>query len=288
MVTQSSTVRSRLCAVVAFAIIVGLLFLGGTSVVRADDTAPNPYDGKLHVDLVPYVWIPGITGTTRQVLSGITGPNGQPITTDPQQTFDTSVSSSSLRAKINFGFETAIVAHYGPFALYADIENANIGSSSADVRNVGRTAFTLASQGQVQSVSTILTIAPAVTLYHSRVGSVAVLVGSQTLWLSQNGNLQVTDPRGNTFSAGFSRAEHYGAVVAGFTGQVALGGKWSLPYFIDYGFSAPTSIQWLAGVKYGRTSLTWRTFQFNNNNANALLQRVNLTGAMVGYSLPLF
>jgi hypothetical protein len=284
---QSGNLGSRFFAFIAFAMIVGLMFLGGTSVARAADSAPNPYDGKLHVDVTPYIWIPGITATTREVLRSITGPDGQPIATDPQQTFDTSISSSSLRSKINSGFETAASVHYGPYVLYADFENANIGSNAAAVQNVGMTADTLATQAQIQVVSTILTIAPGVTLYHSPAASVAVLIGSQTLWLSQNGNMQVTGPQGNTFSAGFNRAEHYGAVVAGFAGQVAVGRKWSVPFFIDYGFSTPTSIQWLAGVKYGKTSLTWRTFQFNNNNPNALLQRLNLTGAMLGYTLPI-
>jgi hypothetical protein len=284
MASQSSNLLTRFALVCIFA---ALMFLGGTSTGRADNTPPNPYDTALHIDFMPYAWLPSITATLRQPLVGITGPNGQPIAADPLQTFDTQVGPTDYFSKINFGAQGALIAHYGQFALYADFQNVNVGSGVASVRNIGRTDFTFATQAQFQAVFTSLTIAPAVTVYHSRVAELNVLIGSQTLWLSENGNAQVTGPLGNTFSGGFNKAEHYGAVVAGFAGNVALGGKWSAPYFVDYGFSSPNSIQWFAGVKYGKTLLTWRTVQFNSTNPNTLLQHLNLTGLMLGYTLPI-
>jgi hypothetical protein len=281
MVNRSSNLLTRYVVVCIFAT---LIFLGGASTGRADDAPPNP---TLHVDFLPYAWLPNITATLRQPLDGITGPNGIPIAADPLQTFDTQIGPTDYFSKINFGAQGALTAHYGPWGLYADFQNVNVGSGVASVRNIGRTDFTFSTQAQFQAIFTSLTIAPEVTVYHSRVADLNVLIGSQSLWLSENGNAQVTGPLGNMFSGGFNKSEHFGAVVAGFAGNVALGGKWSAPFFVDYGFSTPNSIQWFAGVKYGKTLLTWRTVQFNSTNQNSLLQHLNLTGLMLGYTLPI-
>jgi hypothetical protein len=45
-------------------------------------------------------------------------------------------------------------------------------------------------------------------------------------------------------------------------------------------------IRMMGAAHRGKTSLTWRTLQFNSTNPNTLLQHLNLTGAMLGYTLP--
>jgi hypothetical protein len=271
----------RSFSAVACVVALGFAFAAG-SVARADDQ--NPFDGKLHVDVTPYVWGPSLNGSFRHQLNELTAPNGQPIVLDPTQTYDVSVGRNQLLAKLNFAAMGEVVVHYSGFAFYGDFINLNASGQAEHLGDIGRTAFTLGAATQGQVVTTLWTVAPGLTVYHSKAATVDILAGAQTLWLSTNANAQLTGPLGNTFTSGFNKFQSSTAFVAGTAGHINLGGKLSLPFFFDYGWGAPLSVQWLAGLKYGRTSLSWRSLEFNPGSPTDFVQHFNLSGPMLGYT----
>jgi hypothetical protein len=271
----------RTFSAAACVVALGFAFVGG-SIARADD--PNPFDGKLQLDVTPYIWVPTINATFRHPLSGLAAPDGRPIVIDPTQTYDTTIGPNQYLAKLNFALMGAAVLHYGSFALYGDFINLNASSQGERVGNIGNTAFTLGASAQGQVITTLWTIAPGVSLYHSKKATVDIIAGAQTMWLSTNGNAQLTGPLGNTFTTGFRSFQSSTAFVAGTTGHFNLGRKWSVPFFFDYGWGTPTSVQWLVGLKYGRTSLSWRSFEFNAVNNTDFVQHLNLSGLLLGYT----
>ena len=255
-------------------------------VARAADL--NPFDTQLQIDVTPYVWAPSINGTFRHPLAGVTGPNGQPVV-PAGATFDAQVGPNQILANLNFALMGAIAIHYGDLALYGDFMNLNVsGGGLTKIRNVGATNYTLNGTAGGQIVPTLWTIAPGYRVFHNRYASIDILAGVQTLWLSTNGNATVTGPLGNTFQGGFNQFQSLSTFVAGFNGRVRLGGKFSVPFFYDYGFGQPSSSQWLVGVKYGDRSgisLDWRSLQYDATNANSMLQSLHLSGPLLGYTL---
>ena len=259
----------------------------GATQATATAAAPNPWDGKLHVDITPYVWLPTINGQFRFHLSDFRGGNG-PIATDLSQTLDTQIGPNSYLANINFALMGTATARIGRLALYTDVINTNFSTSNASTLNLtgprGNLNVAIASKAQAQVVSTIFTVAPSYTIFHDGKTFADLMVGGQFEGLSVNANAQLTGPLGNTYSAGASRKENYSAVIAGSYGEIGLGGHWSAPYYLDFGFGAPTSWEYLLGIKYGNLAVSWRYLQFNAGSSTALLQRLTLGGPMIGYT----
>jgi hypothetical protein len=248
----------------------------------------NPWDGKFHLQVTPYAWLPTINATLRYPLSSITRPSGEPIAADLTQTFDTTIGPNNYLSKFNFGIAGNAAIRYGNVALYTDFINANLSGQSSKVRNLtgpfGNVFATIGRSAQEQTVSTLWTVGPSYTLYHSKGTSVDLLAGGQFLWLSANAGLQFTGPLGNTFTAGASKKENYNDFIVGTYGHVGLGGHWSIPYYLDAGFGKPNSWQGIIGLQYGGFSLDWRYLQYNAGSSTALLQHLSLGGPVFGYT----
>lgn len=274
----------RKFSVAALACALTFAFLGG-GVARADDA--NPF-ANIQIDVTPYVWAPTVNATFRHPLAGVLGPDGQPIA-PPGATFDASIGPSQVLAKLNFALMGAMQVHFGDLSLYGDFINVNLsGGGLTNVRNIGNTAYTVGGTAGGQVVTTLWTLAPGFRVFHNKLATVDIIAGAQTLWQSSNGQLQLTGPLGNTFSSGFNQFQGTTAFVAGTTGHIGLTDKLSVPFFFDYGFGTPSSLQWLLGVKYGAKSgivLAWRTIQFNTTSTTDILQNMNLSGPLLGYTI---
>ena len=262
------------------------------SAARADEHPSDPYDGKIHIDVTPYVWAPTLNGQFRFPLSKLPpAAMGVPIAKDLSQTFDAKVGPNSYLANINFALMANATIRIGNVALYSDLINANVSGARSTVTNLtgprGNLNATISNQAQSQIVSTLWTVGPSYSVYHTEKSSVDILAGGRFLWLSANANVQLTGALGGTHTAGVSRKVNYGDFVIGTYGHIGLGGHWSAPYYLDAGFGTPSSWQGIVGVKYGNTSLSWRYLQYNASSSDALLQRLSLGGPMIGYTLKL-
>jgi hypothetical protein len=266
-----------------------LALIAGSPAARAADPAPNPYDGKLDIEVTPYVWIPTLNGTFRFKLSDLQTPAGAPVAADLTQTFDSSVGPNSYLSNINFALMFNGEIRMGPLALYSDFLNANVSGANSRIRNItgplGNLNYTFSTAAQSQIVSTLWTVAPSFTIYHDKSTAVNLLAGGQFLWMTASAGAQLTSMAGNTFTIGALKREAYSDFIVGSYGQVGLGGAWSLPYYVDAGFGAPTTWQGQIGVKYGNTALSWRHLQYNAANSSALLQGMTLDGPTFSYTI---
>jgi hypothetical protein len=249
-----------------------------------------PVLNQVHIDFTPYLWLPSINGTFRYSASALTTPGGTPIIPGGTQTFDETVGPNQYLSKLNFALMGRLDMHVGPLGLYADFLNVNATSQSGSTANfsgpAGLGGFTLSRTGGSQVVTTLVSAAPTITIFHGLGTRVDFLAGGQWLTMSTNTNVQVTGPLGNTFTAGASNKSTYGEFIAGFKGQIGLADHLSLPFLVDAGLGTPTSYQFIAAVKYGNFSLGWRYLQFNAGSSTALVQRLTLGGPLLGYTIP--
>ena len=255
---------------------------------RADDS--NPFD-KISIDITPYVWLPTVNGNLRFNLSDYTLPSGQPAGSR-FDTFDAGIGPNSYLSKINSGFLANAIVRYGAVGVYLDVINMNASNvGTITVKNVTRpisgATNTVTSQTNAQIVMTLWTVAPSITVYHSKLAEVALLAGGQFFELSANAGVQVSDSRGNLASTAGLKREYYSAFILGSYGHFSLGGKWSAPYYIDAGWGPPSTFQGMLGVRYGNTSLIWRHLQYNAGSSAALLQEIRMDGPALAYTLHL-
>jgi len=256
--------------------------------------AANPWDGKLHIDLTPYVWLPGINASIRypalkvNLPSGVPG-GGGPLATDGSY-FDEEIGPKGYLGNTNFALMGYGTVRMGNVALYTDVLNANVSGTASRTRDFtgpfGDRVFSLTATDQTQAVTTLFTIAPSYTLYHAKATSLDLMVGGQFAWISTNAGLQLTT--GNqAFRVGASAKANFDDFIVGLYGQVGLGGHFSVPYYVDSGFGTPTTWQYKVGLKYGNLELGWRYLQFNAASEAALVQHLDLGGATLGYTLHL-
>jgi hypothetical protein len=255
----------------------------------ASASADGPWDGKLHIAVTPYVWLPTINASFRYQASQITLPDGTPLATDGSS-FDNQIGPNSYLANINFALMAYATARIGNVALYTDILNANVSGAASSTRDFtgpfGDHNLTITTSGQTQAVTTLWTIGPSYTLFHNKGTSLDLLVGGQFAWITTNAGFQVNDmTSGRMYSVGGRNVQNFNDFIVGLYGQVALGGHWSIPYYVDGGFGTPTTWQGIGGIKYGNIELGWRYLQFNAASSTALIQRLSLGGPMLGYTI---
>ncbi len=271
---------------VALAMVFSVLSIPG--IARADGASSDDWNGKVHVDVTPYIYLPTLNATFRYRLSDFQKINGAPIATDLSQTIDTTVGPNSYLANLNFALMGNATLRMGKMALYGDVLNANLNRQSSKVFTptgpLGNVTFNISAQTQQQVVTTMWTIAPSFTVYHDKNTSADFLLGGRFVNLSANANFQLSDAMGNTYSAGAARKDNYGDFIIGSYGQFGLGGHWSAPYYIDYGFGTPSTWQGIIGVKYGQASLSWRYVRYNAGTSTALLQSFSMGGPQFGYT----
>ena len=247
-----------------------------------------PVLNKVQIDFTPYLWLPTVNGTFRYRTTDIATPGGIPLVVGAIQTFDQTVGPNQYLSKLNFALMGALSIHVGPLGFFGDFINVNASSQTAT--NATFTGplggmYTLGASGGGQVITTLVTAAPTITIFHALGTQVDFLAGGEWLTLTANANAQLTGPMGNTFTAGAGRSETYGDFVAGFKGQIGLADHLSLPFLADAGFGIPSSYQLYGGVKYGNLSLGWRYLQYNAGSSTALVQRLTLGGPMLGYTI---
>lgn len=247
-----------------------------------------PVLNKIQIDFTPYVWAPTINATFRYRTTDIVTPGGIPLVVGAVQTFDQTFGPNQYLSKLNFAAMGTVAVHVGPLGAFVDAINLNASGQSATNTSFSGPLggmYTVGAKGGGQVITTLITAAPTITLFHALGTRVDFLAGGEWLTLTANANVQLTGPLGNTFTAGAGRSETYGDFIAGFKGEVGLAPHLSLPFLADAGFGTPTSYQYYGGIKYGNISLGWRYLQYNAGSSTALVQRLALGGPMLGYTI---
>jgi hypothetical protein len=256
------------------------------SPARAAESGDSLYDGKVHVTLVPYLWLPTLNAKFRYNLSDI---HDRPIDADSSRTFDTQVGPNKYLTHLNFAIMAAGEIRKGPFALYTDVINTNLGNSGSKIVDLsGRhdnLDFPVTADASSHEAATIWTLAPSGTLYHKDRTNVQLLFGVRMIWLTASADWQLSGPYGLINPNGsVSKKENGTDTIFGTYGQVGIGKHWSIPFYFDAGTGTPSgTFQGVLGVKYGQASLTWRELDFQGSG-DALVQNLRLSGPQFGYS----
>jgi hypothetical protein len=272
----------------------------GSLAARADEGSDADFNGT-HIDFTPYLWLPTINSSLSYKLSDLNrgglGPGGIPIAIDLARTFDLQAGPSQYLSKLNFALMGELSLRHGNFSGFVDVINMNAGNQSLTVGNVtgpnGNLNVSFNNNASGQIVATMMTYAGAYTLLHHGGTNVDFLVGGRYLQLSTNGSVLLTGTgggpfAGQTFSAGVDKKETDSLFVLGVKGQIHILSKLNVIYYGDWGPETLYTDQLLGGLKYGNLSLLWRHIQFNNPTPSALVQRFDLDGPAIAYTLRLF
>jgi hypothetical protein len=250
----------------------------------ASDPPAGEFDGKLHIDVTPYVWLPTINDTLSYSLADVHAPIDP---SDLTKTFDTQIGPNSYLTNLNFAAMGELRIRSGIFAVSADIDNANIVNTNAIFVNPSaHFFFPLGLHTQEQVVATSVTVTPSVTVFHNRGSYADILAGARFFTVNANANWQLTTPYGYFQPNGSAcRLVRYNAFVFGTDGRIALGKKWSVPFYFDYGPASTSTLETYAGVTYGKTSLVFKYLRYQG--ASGFVKSLNLGGPVLGYTFHL-
>ena len=262
--------------------------------VAADVATPAPaatdadpfYDGKLHVAFTPYVWLPTINATFRYNLSDIHLPPGAPGLSG---TFDTTVGPNKYLSNLNFALMGNLQFRLGNTALDTDFINVNISDQTSALFNLsryGHPSTTLSGTAHSREVGTIAQAVGSDTFYRNGNTTVDFLLGGRMFFTTASVDWQLDVDDGVISKNGSARrSSTLGDAIVGSFGQVALGKRWAIPFYVDLGTGDPNfTWQGILGIKYGQLGLTYRYLDYSNGGGG-LVQNLRMNGPQVGYTL---
>jgi hypothetical protein len=267
--------------------------------VCAQTTSPAPVatpaptmqsqDNTWHTTISPYLWLPGIGGTLSLKHPALTeaGDANVNINTGP----------SNYLSFINGGGLIAANVSKGAFDVGADLMFLNLshnGNSAVTITGpLGELQIPVTSAVGWHLNATLWELTPGMTLAHGSGGDVGAFIGVRSLSLTAAANWTFTGPidlvpltgqaGGNATLTDF---------IGGVRGKLALGDKWYVPYYVDFGGgNANSTYQWYTGIAYaqhwGDLTLFYRDLGYNQTNSDARLQNVNLAGLGFGATFKL-
>jgi len=213
--------------------------------------------------VTPYAWGMGITGSVSH--------NGSSLG-------EVKLTPGNILSDLKMAAMLVAEARYGRLGLYLDGMYGDLGATKSRV--VGRDDLSASTNLKM----TMLTLAPAYTLYHSPSFNLDGLVGARVMW--QNARTTISLP-----AAGQSVTEssnlQLAAAVAGVKGRWNIGSSnYFVPFYVDVGAGQTSSFTSQAYLGVGRTfdwgdvSLVAKNvyYQFKPNNTNVDL---NMFGAAI-------
>jgi hypothetical protein len=272
-------------AFISVVFVICVLAAGTAAQAGSDPTPSGDFDGKLHVDFIPYVWLPTINGEFTFKLGDLHAPNIPIVPGDVTKDFDTKIGPNQYLAKLNFALMGELSVRKGNLAFIGDVINLNLGSTQSTLVNpAGIADFPLNLKAQQQIVASVITGEPSVTVFHSHGSYADINAGGRLMSLSVNANFQLTTPVGYfNPNGGASKTVTYSNFVFGTNGAIGLGKKLSFPFYFDYGPGSPQTLAYQGGLRYGKTILEWRYLSYFSGTG--FVKTLNLGGPMVGYTI---
>jgi hypothetical protein len=246
------------------ALLAGILVAlsSGSSAYSAED----PYDGKLHFTLTPYLWLPTTSGTVS--FHTPHGASGRP-------TLDFSVSPGELLSKLDFALMGTYEARTGNWSAFTDFIYLKTSGENAVVKTIagpgGMIEIPIDAGTKFGLQGAIWTLAPGYTVYRSPSASLDVFAGFRDAQFKPSLDWNISGPLDLLPRAGStSETIVVWDGIAGVRGRIWLGadGKWFAPYYGDVGIgSRAFTWQGLTGVGYafewGELQLDYRALYYS-------------------------
>ena len=283
-----------------------------SSATAMAQTAPSPapekparhtvvsdeYDGKTHLTVTPYVWLPTVNGIFQFNAPNRPTPGGGGGFTTT--TLNTQVGPNAYLSKINFAAMGAVELRKGDVGVYGDAITLNVSSADTFVTSVsgplGHVNLPVDLGTSAHLSSTIWEAGADLTMWHNDTADVQFLTGWRQIRITGNLDYNVIAGKNQQFarSGSLSKTDNVGDVVFGFKGKAAIGdGGWFVPYYVDYGVGAPSNNTWQAYTGIGKATrggaflLLFRELNYDFNPGASFVQKVRLGGPLLGYSIKL-
>ncbi len=241
----------------------------------------DPFDGKWHFSLTPYLWLPAINGTVTY-----TNPAGSSASLTAQ------IDPSSYLESLDFAAMFAGEARKDRWLIFSDYMYIHFGGHQAATQSVtgpgGVVQVPINTGGDFSTVMNLWTLAGGYTVLQKPSGLLGVFAGTRLLNMSTTINWDFTGPTGGLARSGSaSQGLNEWDGIVGFKGEVRFGeSKWFMPYYADIG-AGSNNWTWQAalGVGYrfgwGDLVFVWRSLSYSVND-NRLDMR--MTGPALGAS----
>jgi hypothetical protein len=256
-----------------------LAFFTSTSVHSADD----PYDGRWHFSVTPYLWLPNIDGSLR--FSVPPGAGGAP---------EVEVGPNNYLQNLDFALMLAGEARKGNWAVFTDVIYLDFSGEKGSVRSISGPGGIVQIPVNVGTSTgfkgLVWTFAGSYTVARGRTATLDVLGGFRYLGAEASVSWLFAGPLGLFPQAGgFTQKEDLWDAIIGVRGRAKLGtGNWFIPYYLDVG-TGSSEITWqaLAGIGYsfrwGEVLLAYRHLSYDQED-DKLIQDMRFSGPALGVS----
>lgn len=256
------------------------------------------YDGKTHVTLAPYIWLPNVGGSFQYSVPVV---RGGPKAVG-QGSF--SIGPTNYLPKLNSAAMFFTDVRKGDVDVFGDViyVNASMSSTGSAVfvgpRQRLHIPITLNTNAHISTA--IWEAAVGYSVAHGHNADLSFFTGVRSfptnLTFDYNativGRRRVISPSGS-----IAASDYLSDLLVGMRGKVFFGdGHLFVPYYADYGIGISTVPQesWQAygGVGYafnhGQTFVaTYRTLNYNTFPPNVHTQRITMAGPLLGYTFQL-
>jgi hypothetical protein len=257
------------------AILIGTMAIGVPGPAGADE---DPFDGKWHFTLTPYLWLPAFNGTL--TYQNPTGSGGS---------LSATAEPSNYLESLDFAAMLAGEVRKGDALIFTDYIYLHLGGHDAAVKSVtspgGRVEVPINQGGSWSIVSNVWTLAGGFAVLHGPEGFLDLFGGVRLLNVSSSVSWDFSAPTASLSKSGSaSQTDDIWAAIVGLKGEVRLGeSKWFVPYYADIGGSS-SNWTWQAALGagyrfgWGDTLLLVRSLSYNVNDKLDL----RMTGPMLG------
>lgn len=252
------------------------------------------YDGNLHVTFTPYVWLPTLKQNVQFTIPTLPQHGGGVIQSAVQ------VGPSDYLAKINSAAMFAFDVRKGAADLFGDFISTNFSTSTNLDTTVsgplGHVSIPVSFSTNSRLASSIWELGAGFAVAHGNDADLNVFAGWRQfpVHLTLNWNATI-GKRGIIAPSGTVQANPMvNAVIFGLRGKAYFGNDhWFIPYYIDAG-SGATSQTWEAftgagyAFNHGQSlTLAYRTLNFTSFPVDAPVQKLGLSGVLLGYGFGL-
>lgn len=242
---------TRLTLAIALAALFGAACASAQTAAPSPTPNPSPAPNKWYVEITPYVWVPNLNGNFNFDVRR--GPGAGQLAT-----LFVHVGPSSYLQHINFATMLSAYARHNTTSFGTDIIYLNMNSSDASVTHVsgpgGKIEIPINVSTSMHFRGSIWTLDMGQSISKSPVSPMEVLGGFRTTGLNASVDWTFTGPLGNLSRSGSaSKTENVWDFIVGLRGKLAVGGRWYIPYYADYGGgNENNTFQALTGVGYAQ------------------------------------
>jgi hypothetical protein len=254
--------------------------LGFSTLGAAATSGVGIDDGRWHFNVVPYLWLPVVSGSI-DTDTTLPGPRGG----EPRQVkVSGSVDPDTYLSDLNMAFMILGEARKDRWLIYTDLLYADLGDQDTRVRSVtgprGNFTTEVARKASTDFSSVIWTLGGGYEVVREPSWSLSLVAGLRYLSMDSDLTLSLLDERGRylrSHTVSMDQEEWDG--IVGASGQVRFENtRWFMPFYADIGAgSSNWTWQALLGLGYrfdwGEATFAWRAlgYEFDEGDVDFTL-----------------